>query len=181
MNSLLVTNSKSDWVRRMAGQIVHPPTYVELAGPLIFLAGPIQGAPNWQSYAISQIQLLSSNVHIANPRRSYATGEFDYAIQVDWESHHLRRASVDGSILFWLSREVEHRCDRSYAQTTRFELAEWKMRHERDGTRLVIGIDEGFTGARYIRRRFAQDCPKVPIVESLIEACQETIRLSLRK
>jgi hypothetical protein len=71
--------------------------------------------------------------------------------------------------LFWLANEAEHDCGRSYAQTTRFELAEWKVRHERDGTRLVIGIDSRFAGAKYIRRRFAQDCPGVSVCSTLEE------------
>lgn len=164
----------------MSGQLITPPTYLEVSGPLIFLAGPIQGAPLWQTEAINLIQSLAPEIHIANPRREYLPGEFEYSVQVDWESHYLRRAAANGVILFWLAREAEHRCDRSYAQTTRFELAEWKVRHERDGVRLVVGIDEGFTGARYIRHRFGQDCPAVPITSTLAEACRAAVGLAAR-
>jgi hypothetical protein len=58
-------------------------------------------------------------------------------------------------------------------------LAEWKARHERDGARLVIGIDDGFTGARYVRHRFARDCPGVPLVEPLEGACAVAAELAL--
>jgi hypothetical protein len=111
-------------------------------------------------------------LHLACPRRTYLPGEFVYEAQVDWETHYLRRAAQDGAILFWLAREAEHRCHRAYGQTTRFELAEWKVRHEREGVRLVIGIEEGFSGAPYVRQRFRQDCPRVPLVSSLAEACR---------
>jgi hypothetical protein len=94
---------------------------------------------------------------------------------VDWETHHLRRAALDGVILFWLAREATHHCDRAYAQTTRFELAEWKVRHERDQSAIVVGIEPGFSGARYIRRRLFLDSPGVPIRESLAETCQAVL------
>jgi hypothetical protein len=79
--------------------------------------------------------------------------------------------------LFWLAAEAEHDCTRSYAQTSRFELSEWKIRHERDGVRLVVGIEDGFSGARYILRRFGQDCPAVPIVRTLEDACELASKL----
>jgi hypothetical protein len=155
--------------------IFRPPDFPSISGPVVFLAGPIQGAPPWQTEAIRHLGELAPRLHIANPCREYQSGEFDYDTQVDWESHHLRRAAADGVILFWLAREACHDCGRAYAQTTRFELAEWKVRHERDTTRLVVGIEDGFTGAKYIRRRQAQDCPRVPVCSSLEETCRRAV------
>src|SRR5437867_367571 len=151
----------------MPGQILVPPDIVPIEGPLVFLAGPIQGSPDWQSEAIALLQQLAPELHVASPRLEYLDDTFVYERQVDWETHHLRLAAQIGAILFWLAREVEHRSDRAYAQTTRFELAEWKLRHERDGVKLVVGIENGFSGARYIRHRFAQDCPAVPVCATL--------------
>jgi hypothetical protein len=162
----------------MSGLLVAPPNYLELTGPLVFLAGPIQGAADWQAEAIRTLQALSPVLNIANPRHSYSSGSFEYAAQVDWESYHLHRAAAEGVILFWLAREGTHRCDRAYAQTSRFELAEWKVRHERDGAKLVVGIEDGFTGAKYIRRRFGQDCPHMPLCESLEDACRSAVMLA---
>ncbi len=161
----------------MPGVLLLPPQILNVEGPLVFLAGPIQGAPDWQQQAIRILRQLHPKLHLASPRRDYRPGEFDFNAQVGWETHYLRRAGRDGAILFWLAREVEHFCDRAYAQTTRFELAEWKMRHERDGTRLVVGIEDGFSGGRYVRRRLQQDCPGVPVVTSLESACQAVVRL----
>jgi len=76
-----------------------------------------------------------------------------------------------------LANETTHSCERAYAQTTRFELAEWKVRHERDGVKLVVGIDENFSNARYTRRRFSQACPNVPLTDTLEETCAAAIRL----
>jgi len=166
----------------MTGTILLPPAYQELTGPVIFLAGPIQGAYDWQSLASQQIS--AAGVHVASPRRTteaqYQKGNFPqemYNEQVDWETHYLRRAAQDGVVLFWLAKESRHTCDRAYAQTTRFELGEWKVRHERDGTKLVVGIEQGFTNAKYIRRRLAQDCINVPVCSTLEESCERAIRI----
>lgn len=155
-----------------------PPTYIpETAqdAPVIFLAGPIQGTTDWQSEATKLIHTSRPDIVVASPRRAYLPGEFDYVKQVNWETFHLRRAAKYGAILFWLARETEHVPGRAYAQTSRFELAEWKVRHERDTIKLVIGIEEGFSGATYIRHRFSQDCPKVPLLNTLSETCIRAI------
>lgn len=157
--------------------ILKPPIKTEVQGPLVFLAGPIQGTSDWQSEAILYLQKKSSAIHIACPRHNYPPGEFDYETQVNWETHHLRRAAEQGVILFWLACETVQIPGRSYAQTTRFELAEWKVRHERNGIKIVIGIEAGFSGARYIRQRFSQDCPNIPIVDSIESACDSALQL----
>ena len=159
-------------------QVITPPAYPPISGPLIFLAGPIQGTEPWQAQAAALIHAAAPQIVVANPRRPrLKEGEQIYAEQVDWERHHLRMAGVQGVVLFWLAREITHHCDRAYAQTSRFELAEWKVRHERDGAQLALGIDEGFSGARYIQRRFAQDCPSVPIWPSLAATCAHAVAL----
>lgn len=167
----------------MFKKLITPPTYLKtIDGPLIFLAGPIQGSYKWQEKAIQIISKIAPEVYIANPRREIDLDkEFSpemYNEQVDWETYHLRKAGEKGAILFWLAKETKHLCERSYAQTSRFELGEWKTRHEKDGANLIIGIEEGFTGAKYIRRRLAQDCPKIMICPTLEETCKEAIRLA---
>lgn len=166
-------------------RIIFPPQYTNIDAPLIFLAWPIQGAYDWQSKAIEIITNKAPELYIASPRRNlraeYSKGDFTaemYNEQVDWETFHLRKAGENGVVLFWLAKEFEHRCNRAYAQTTRFELAEWKMRHERDKAKIAIGIEEGFTNAKYIRRRFSQDCPEIVIRSTLEETCGDAIYLA---
>lgn len=142
-------------------KIFLPPKIEEVNPPLIFLAGPIQGAEHWQNKG----------------RRDYLDGEFVYEAQVDWETRYLNEAAKKGLILFWLAKEAEHDNKRSYAQTSRFELAEWKVKHERDGVKLVLGIEDGFTGAQYIRHRFSQDCPEIPILDSLEKTCEKAVKM----
>lgn len=163
------------------GEILLPPEIIEVEGKVIFLAGPIQGAPMWQDRAIRYIQEFDKIIHIASPRRDYIDTQFVYNAQVDWETYYLNRAARDGTILFWLAKEDEHNCERPYAQTTRFELGEWKVKHERDGINLVVGIDEGFTNKKYIIRRLSQDCPKVPICTTLEETCQKAVDFCIQK
>ena len=159
------------------GKLILPPNYTEVSGPVVFLAGPIQGAEDWQSKATELIRKISPSLHIASPRKEYLDDEFVYEKQVDWETHYLRRAANNGVILFWLAKENKHNCERAYAQTSRFELAEWKVRSEGEGIKLVIGIEDGFTGARYIRRRFSQDSPYVSILDSLSATCEKAADL----
>lgn len=166
----------------MSSNLILPPNYLQtIDAPLIFLAGPIQGADDWHKNAIQILSCKAPELYIASPRRQIETkGDFTkemYNEQVDWETYHLRKAGENGVVLFWLAKEFEHRCDRAYAQTSRFELAEWKMRHERDGSKIVVGIENGFSGGRYLIRRLSQDCPDVPINDCLEETCNSAIKL----
>ncbi len=158
-------------------RLLQPPEIIEVTEPTIFLAGPIQGAPDWQSEVAALIHDADPSIIVTSPRKEYAEGEFIYERQVDWETHFLRKAGESGVIGFWLAAQTVETPGRSYAQTTRFELAEWKMRHQRDGAKLVIGVEDNFGNARYIRRRFSQDAPDVPIVESKEELVATALRL----
>jgi len=163
----------------MASRLLTPPLASVIADdlPVVFLAGPIQGAPDWQTEAAEKLLTRSDRVIVANPRRgSLDEKDFVYAEQVDWESTHLRRAAQKGVLLFWLAAEIEPIPGRAYAQTTRFELAEWKIRHQYENIQLVVGIEEGYSGAKYIRHRFGQDCPDVPILGDLEETCQAALQ-----
>lgn len=153
-----------------------PPEYVSSEQNLIFLAGPIQGTSDWQSDAIKILTALKPNVCIASPRRKKFEN-VSYDEQVEWETENLRKAGKNGVIMFWLASESEQIPGRSYAQTTRAELFEWKVRHERDGAKIILGIEEGFSGSRYIRKRFNQDCPEVLILDSLVLTCKKALEM----
>ena len=161
----------------MSKQFLQPPEIVETHDPIIFLAGPIQGAPEWQYEAAEIIHSLDSGIIVASPRKNYPTDTFVYEKQVDWETEYLRRAAGHGAILFWLAAQTIETPGRAYAQTTRFELAEHKAKHEQDGRKIVVGIEEGFGNARYISRRFEQDCPEVPLLHDLAKTCFAAVEL----
>lgn len=158
-------------------ETIMPPAIIEIDKPVIFLAGPIQGAPNWQKEAAEIISSLANNLTVASPRREYMDGEFVYEKQVDWETHYLNKAATNGVILFWLANEVENIPGRSYAQTTRFELGEWKARNQLGLAKLVVGIENGFTNNRYIKRRLMQDCSNVPVCNNLRDTCIKAVGL----
>ena len=162
-------------------KVIYPSEKVQKEDIIIFLAGPIQGARNWQKEAIKIIEKIAKEknildrITIASPRWEHLSNKVDYETQVDWETEYLNKSSKTGVILFWLEKEQEHYCDRAYAQTTRFELAEWKVKHQLLEAKIVLGIDEKFTNRRYITRRFSQDCPDVNICMSLEDTCKEAI------
>lgn len=160
----------------MNHKVILPPKIVPYTGPPVFLAGPIQGAPDWQSQAIQifeEVLPKSSPISctIASPRCLDLTTEFNYTKQVDWESHYLLEAATHGVILFWLAKEANHTCDRAYAQTTRFELGEWVAK--RSAWNIVVGIEEGFTGAKYIRHRLSE--LSMPVTDTLKKTCDAAI------
>jgi len=116
---------------------------------IVFLAGPIMGAPDWQSQAIKDLADL--DVYVANPRRENVVN-FNLDLQVDWESKFLALADV---IMFWIPPKASDVVGRDYAQTTRFELSEWaaKTNYNRHHKKIVIGIDDAFYGKSYIVKR----------------------------
>jgi hypothetical protein len=171
----------------MPGQVLIAPHTANLEGPSIFLAGPIQGAARWQDDAIKLIREADTDVHITSPRRPvFEDTGFEYESQVDWETEYLDRAAKTGAILFWMADEHEHFCTRAYAQTTRYEYAEWLTNYlwqRRLGltmrVKLAIGIDAHYSGQRYIRHRLKKDAPELltEIRLSLRETCLHAVRL----
>jgi len=164
-------------------QILTPPDYADkLEGPLVFLAGPIRGARDWQSWAIEILTKTDPLLNIASPRRPGGNKKFvnnDGEEQTTWEHYHMERTLPDGVILFFLAKETTHYCDGAYAQTSRFELA-WKFcEHRFLGTQIVIGIEPGFSNRHYIRETISEHAPHIPIRETLAATCAETIRLVL--
>lgn len=171
--------------RKAAVQIIVAPHYAAIDGPLIFLAGPIRGTTEWQKEAIQYIQNINAEMNIASPRRPDLTeNDFSDDIfdeQVNWEHFHLKRAGENGVILFWLAKETIHRCDRSYAQTTRFELGESVAMHHFLGVRVVVGVEEGFSNEKYIRNTLGKKYPGIPICNTLQETCETAINLAARQ
>lgn len=168
--------------------VVPPSSPVELDGPVVFLAGPIQGADDWQDQAIAYLQSRPEKLMIASPRRgSYdILSQKEYEVQVDWETDWLELAGIQGVILFWCAKEFQHDCGRAYAQTTRTEVGEWLLgkateRHP-GSVRIAFGIEEGYTGAKYYRHRVKRlqewgRLPGLTIKDNLIATCDEALKL----
>lgn len=161
-----------------------PPTYEAIPETDLvdFLAGPIQGAPDWQANAVGLLTTLNADqpLHIANPRRDViAKEDFNYDEQVGWELHHLERAAANGAVIFWFAaRDYEQEYDetRSYAQTTRVEFGlvfGW-MKYKPD-IHVSIGIEPGYKGSeKYFNYHARKNY--IPVFSTLEDVCVEAKR-----
>lgn len=161
------------------GDVFYPPFIgARPVRPLVFLAGPIQGAPQWQSEAIKYFQDHVPDVDVASPRRPEDSTKLDDAgkhAQAEWEFAYLRTAVVRGVVLFWCPKEVASIPGRAYAQTTRMELGE-HLAYLRSGTiynGVAVGIEPGFTGEWYIKKWISAKTPVVVVQSSLVDTCRQ--------
>lgn len=163
-------------------KVLEPGQHTEItkATKVVFLAGPIQGADNWQATAIKMLKTKlgeTNSVVVANPRSTVPPSHWDDSI-IDWETKYLNLASRTGVILFWMAPETKHYCDRSYAQTTRFEFAEWLTKAQYNKSiQLAVGIDPGYTGQHYIKHRMGDMEKMFHIFSSLESTIEEVYKL----
>ncbi len=121
----------------------------------IFLAGPIQGAPEWQH----EMPLIPGVTWISPRRESY--DGFDYDSQTTWETQGLR---MSDAVLFWIPEPAEDIPGRGYAQTTRIEFGEQLAR----GKKLFVGIWPGYNGRQYFENKL-QEYSAEPLRSTLSE------------
>ena len=130
----------------------------------VFLAGPIQGASNWQ-HSIENLFANEqySNIVFLSPRRlSY--DNFNYEEQVQWEKKYMGLADV---ILFWIPEASEDVKGRSYAQTTRTEFGEYLAR----GKKIIFGAYKEFPGLRYFESKLKQYYGNKYKIHNSLEGC----------
>jgi hypothetical protein len=174
------------------GKLIIPKTYVQdIKGPLIYLAGPIRGAPNWQDEAIVFLFSKKHDLVIASPRRGVRDKIAPYIVSGDenyfprqraWERYYLDIASKAGCILFWLPGEKKHNCKKVYGATTRVEIGQWTTRYKFDkNVRFCIGSDGKFPEIHTIEYDLQLDAPNKNIKRTLKEACTEALRLAYQK
>lgn len=168
----------------MSIKVIKPPFYLEESKDyddrrwMIFLAGPIQGAPDWQKEAITLFDKYGWNDHVvASPRRDEDSWQGDYEGQVEWEHHYLNRAAYKGTIMFWCPKEAVHDCNRDYSQTTRQEMGKWfELSSESGYAPVVVGLGEGFPGAKYITHDLTNHYSHIlPIYSTLEDTVKGTI------
>lgn len=135
----------------------------------IFLAGPIQGAPDWQTHA-HQIILEeyegSYPLNVFSPRRPNNV-DLKYEEQVAWEKRYLERARNFGALIFWFAKQdysLPYEKDRAYAKTTRLELMRAVGWLDYASTvNIVVGKESGYEGdsQRYLDTVEKEHCIKV--------------------
>jgi hypothetical protein len=173
------------------GGVIIPKTFVRDPVPLIFLGGPINGAPNWQDKAVTTILSKAPELFVASPRRGVREtiaphvlkgNESVFPRQRVWERYYLKLASRKGAIMFWLPGEEAHDPAHSYGAMTRVELGQWMTEYRFDQTvSFCLGSDGHFPGLDPIKYDLSLDAPdKLPLFGSLEETCAEAIRLARR-
>ncbi len=118
--------------------------------PVVFLAGPVQGAPDWQSRFAKQLLDERADIVVASPRRRpEVQRKFDTEEQVAWEIHHRARAREFGATVFWFAArdlsDTTYPEGRAYAQTTRIEIGEtigWRRAIR--NLSMVVGFDPAY-------------------------------------
>jgi hypothetical protein len=156
--------------------------------PLIFLAGPIKEAPNWQDEAACFLLSQKRDLLVASPRSGVRDEIAKYVLigdetffsrQREWERYYLDVASQRGAILFWLPGEVEHDCHKSYGAMTRLELGQWMTNYKHDrNVRFCVGSDGKFSELNTIRYDLQMDAPDKDIKKTLEATCREALRLA---
>lgn len=158
---------------------------IGIQSPLVFLAGPIQGSPDWQNpTARTLLDHLDDDVHVASPRRESQEG-FDWDEQVAWEKFHLLRSRTMGVIAFWFAARdhaLEYEEGRDYAQTSRIELGRVAGWLDYSNFPVILGVDpeysaQGGGNERYIRSLAAEHGIAVHI--SLDDVIDATIHEAL--
>lgn len=173
----------------MTNKLIIPKTYIQkIDVPLIFLAGPIRGAPNWQDNAVTILLEKEKNLMIASPRRGIREAIAQYVVNGDdayfprqraWERHYLDLAAKTGAILFWLPGEVEHKCEKAYGAMTRVELGQWMTKSKQDkSVRWCIGSDGKFSELNTLLYDLSLDAPEKEVKKTLEETCAEALLLA---
>lgn len=155
---------------------------------VVFLAGPIRGAEDWQETAIDFIAERCPDVLVVSPahytkfhrffrKQLKGMSEKDivdaglshlFESNTAWERFYLEYAAKNGVILFWLpcESELNPRDPKSgpYGRDSYGELGEWRTRkvfEEKLGQKinLVIGGNERFSGLHVIKQNIHHFMP----------------------
>lgn len=160
-----------------------PPTYSEIPpkSSLVFLAGPIQGSPDWQTPTAERLTAYIDDLHVATPRISRKDESFDYKKQTSWERAHLTRSRELGVIMFWFAAQdaaLEYEAGRSYGQTTRIEIGRAFGWYDHAPFQMVIGFDPAYTengggSERYVRGMAEES--GIPVYDSLEDTIDQVL------
>lgn len=105
--------------------ITPPHEFTDTSLPTVFLAGPVQGAPDWQRDLARKLQRSGFAMNIASPRRTDEDmATFDINAQVNWELDHIHAALHMGVLAINFAPQdhtLPYPEGRAFAQTTRWE------------------------------------------------------------
>ena len=100
-----------------------------------------------------------------------------------WESVYMEEAAKSGTLLVWLSREVEHHCEKAYGSMTLVELGIWmtEYKYRQDKPNICIGTDGRFSEWKTFSYDLAERMSGVPIHTTLTETCEATLAMIRRR
>ena len=169
-------------------KLILPNTYIEkIDDPLIYLAGPIMSAPDWQKEAIKILFSKEEDLTVVSPRLGDLTpftpciqrgDENRFKGQREWEWHYMDLAAKKGCLLFWLPREESHHCIKPYGEVTRLELGQWMTRYKFDNSlNMCFGGNWRFPGIHLISYDLELHIPDVTVYETLSDTCDEALSI----
>lgn len=164
------------------GKIIIAPHREEMVGPLVYLAGPIYGAPDWHSDAIGMLG-MNSELHIATLRRAIEMNtEFSptqLQDQMKWADHFIRHALHNGIVMFWFPKPIAVIEQGGYGHTSRIELgATIEYLKNISTAHVVIGIQEGFVDEMRMKTLLSYHTPHILVETSLHDVCEKVLLLS---
>lgn len=137
----------------MSEFIIPPNQITESENPVVFLAGPVQGARNWQARVGADLLSQSlTDITVVSPRGNpplYAPTSYwmSEGLQTPWEKHHLKLARDQGVLAVWMAEQIYETPGRVYAQTSRIEfgrIAGWLDYNP--AISFVFGVDPKYKG-----------------------------------
>jgi len=162
------------------GKIIIAPQYKDISGPLVYISGPIYGAPDWHSEAIGMIG-INDSVHIASPRRAIETNsvfsDIEMSEQIEWADYYMKRAIMHGIVLFWFPKPINVIEQGGYAHTSRIELGRAMEMVDSKDIHVVVGIQDGFIDTQSIKKLLAYTNPNAPVVNTLHDACEKALNM----
>ena len=176
-------------------RLILPNQYVSVDNPLIFLAGPMRGAPLWQDKAIEIISSKNPDIYIASPSKKLRTeyildaikgDDTKFSRQTNWEAHYIEYSSKNGAVIVWLPAQVfpmpinkRTGFPKPYARDTRGEYGELRgsMKYDKN-IRFVVGYEENFDGWDVAKENFLRVSPNISFYSTLEDTCEEAVRLA---
>ncbi len=160
------------------GKIIISPNEDDVQENLIYLAGPIFGAPDWQSDAVGLLG-INDSVNVISPRQARdlsipLSGKDEHA-QICWEQKYLHRVMREGLVLFWFPKPQVGFLGEHYGRQSFFELGEVVSASLLNKASLVVGFEDGFSHKSYIHETLMAKMPDLLIATSLPELCDQTL------
>jgi len=162
------------------GKIIIAPRHEDIAGPLVYISGPIHGASDWHSEVIEMIG-INESVHIASPRRAIEANsvfsDIEMSEQIEWADRYMKRAIMVGVVLFWFPRPINIIEQGGYGHTSRIELGRVIEIMKSKDMHIVVGIQDGFVDERSIKKMLSYTNPNMHVFNTLQDVCEKTLNI----